>query len=154
MARYATAQQVIDRYNELDDVSSGGGFDTISSHYLPFAEAEIDSRLGSVFTTPFSSNNLTVVDLTIDTVYVKAANLKFEEREVIQKSIDARIQRLCDGKDQLLVQTDSGDIINVGAGSSVAWSNTKGYHATFGMSDIEDVEIDDTILSDEANQRA
>ena len=42
----------------------------INSHYLPYASARLEGLLGAAFTVPFSSNNLTARDLTIELAWL------------------------------------------------------------------------------------
>ena len=78
MGRYCTSSDCIARYNRLSKIDSAQT--EIDSHFISFAENELDGLLSPKFTVPFSSNNVTAKDLAIDLTYLRAGNLKFEER--------------------------------------------------------------------------
>ena len=147
MGRYIDWSDVTKRYRgigkDLDSTEVG-------SAYIPYAEAEVDGRLASKYTVPFSNNNLTAKDLAIDIVYLKAGNLKVEETEKLQTMIDAKFERLLSSNEVML--TTSGDVINQGVAGTV-WSTTQNYHPTFGMSHTEYLEVDSSMVSDEEDAR-
>lgn len=153
MGRYIDSEKVIVRYGELDDVSSGGLFSTLDSHYIVYAEAELDSRLASAFTVPFSSNNLTAQDLSIDLTYLKAASLTQQEAEMLTERIDFKIDQLLKGRSKMLTITDSGTAEVGDSRDAVAWSDTKDYHPVFGIGSILDFAVDSSRIEDEQDER-
>ena len=148
MGRYIRWNNVVGRYSSLSDI---GGADDVSSNYIQYAEVEIDGRLAPKFTTPFSSNNLTVKDLCIDLVYAKAGNLNIEDYDKLMDRIDKRIERLLAGEENMM--TNSGDTLQQSIGGTV-WSSTQNYTPTFGHGAVEDFVVDPDLIDDEENARS
>lgn len=148
MGRYCTSSDCASRYERLTTVANSWTI-VINSHFIFYAENELDSKLASKFTVPFSSNNVTVKDLSIDMTYIRAGNLKAEEREELMEHVKYRINGLLDGSLSML--TTSGDAI-AGVGETV-WSNTQGYHPVFGIGDTKDFRVDSEQVYDEAIAR-
>ena len=146
MGRYATAKEVIERYEALN----GYGESLLNSAYLMYAENYIDERLGGSFTVPFSSNNITVKDLTIDVTFMRAANMKEAERTSFSNLIEKRIDNLILGKTRMT--TSSLDTIESSINSG-AYSSTETYHSVFSTLDIEDSSFDIDQLEDDADDR-
>lgn len=146
MGRYATAQEVVDRYPLCNNI----GIAKIDSGHLVFAENELDGLLGKYFTVPFSSNNLTAKDISIDLAYLRIGNFKVKEREEFRKSVMDRISRLVDGNEAMI--TSGGEAIySVGDTIGVSGQN---YSPVFGMGNIEDFHVDVDRIIDEANERS
>ena len=147
MARYVNWDDVVGRY---PGIASIGGADQVGSDYIQYAEVEIEGRLAERYTVPFSDNNLTIRDLVIDLVYVKAGNLSVEDYEQMADRLDKRIERLLEGREAMV--TTSGDIIQR-ADEGAAWSSTQDYAPTFGVGDVLDMHPDDTQIEDENDAR-
>lgn len=144
---YANAGDVIIRYKELNKL---GGASEINSAYVHYAEFTLDSMLGNYFTVPFSNNNITAKDLTVDLVYLRYyegidSEKASKKREIIQTKID----NLIVGKTSMV--TDSSDLLT-STGDPV-YSNTDGFHNIFGHGPIEDLYIDHDLLDEEADER-
>lgn len=118
------------------------------SSYLRPAEFELDARLASRFTIPFSSNNYTATDLVIDMTMLRMGVYK-ERDEDLRASVDARIKALLDGT--MVMITTSGEVAAYPASGVI--NTTADYHPTFGMGPIEDMEVDDERIDDEENAR-
>lgn len=151
MGRYIEWGNVTDRYPLASRVGSDGA---IGSSTLLAAEYEIDAKLASEFTVPFSSNNETVKDLCIDNTWARLAArytvLKKEDYDKLTDSIDKRINALRVG-DTVMMTTD-GAIAQVSEGQPV-WSQDMDYHPVYGMGSIEDMVIDQDQLDDEEDAR-
>lgn len=147
MGRYCDWADVSGRYPEI---AKSKDSTEVASGFIYFAEAELDSRLASKFTVPFSSNNVTAQDLAIDMTYLKVYQFKDPEKaEAIEKSVSARIDRLMKGESSMM--TSSGDLLTSVGGT--VYSTTGGYHPTFGMGDFGDLVVDSSQLQDEADAR-
>lgn len=149
MSNYANWDDLVDRYPDMNKV---GGATEVNTSIMHSAERELDSRLGRAFITPFSSNNYTATDLTIELAYIRY----WESRkpQLVEKKcerIDMRIDRLLNGLDVML--TTSNDTISSAGGNGVAYSTTEDYHPTFGLDDIEYMEISSLQLDDEEGAR-
>lgn len=147
MGRYIQWQDVIDRYARLGDM---GDEKSLESAYISYAEAHIESALAGSFTVPFSSNNITVMDLCIDAVMARISMVKNKDLYVLlSKDINDRIEKLLSGAASMA--TDAG--IPGGVREAVIWSNTSGTHGSFGMIDVNDQIIDETLLKNEYDER-
>ena len=145
--RYAAhSADVIPRYPRVSTDSRAAT--TLEAAYLIPAEAEVDARLGSRFTVPFSSNNLTVKDLVIDMTMLRMGIYK-ERDEQLRKDVDARIKALLDGT--MVMVTDSGQVAAYQVSGVI--NTTADYHPVFGMGPIEDMEPDDQRIDDEEDAR-
>ena len=146
MGRYIEWDDVIDRYPALNSL---GGSDEVSPAYIDYAEADIDARLAKSFTTPFSNNNMTVRDLTIDDVYYRAGRFKFEDAIAVHSAYLESIGALIDGKATMI--TNCGDLISASRAIGI-YSSTQSYHSSFGMLPIEEQHIDEDNICDERDR--
>lgn len=151
MGRYCSVDQVAARFRKVSDVLSYP--DAVDSEFIVYAENYLDGRLAPYFTTPFSTNNATARDLSIDLTYAKV--VQWNDPKVaksIMDSVDKRIGDLIDGAAVML--TDNGDgVTPIDGGSRAAWSNTASYHSAFGMDDAEFQHVSSLQLSDEEATR-
>lgn len=149
MGRYINWDDVTDRYSVLTKGSYAGA-DEVDSAHVVYAENELDALLASAYTVPFSSNNMTAKDLSIDLTYCRVGNFKIKERKEFKEMIMDKINMLKNGEMSMI--TDSGDILATG-GSTPVWSSTEDYHPVFGLGDdIEFLPSSDRITN-EANDR-
>lgn len=149
MGRYCTADQVAQRYRRVTDVQSYPV--TVESSYIYYAESDLDRRLAPYFTVPFSSNNVTAADLSIDLAYAKVIIFDDPDKyKAIMSHVDGVIGDLIDGASAML--TTSGDQLSSSTGNA-AWSNTASYHSAFGMGDSSLFQVDSAQLYDEEAQR-
>jgi len=147
------------RYPELDKLSAVSSTATNTSSVIAAnqaalvanAEAYVHGRLGSNFSVPFSSNNMTAKDLVIDTLYVQ----NIQSRQILKGKtlaavVDEKIKALLLGATSMV--DINGTILAAFAGD-VAWSNTMNYHPVFGMGAPEVTAIDSQQLIDENTAR-
>ena len=143
MGRYINWDDVVDRYSEVNNLS---GADEFSSAYIVYAEAFVDGSLATHFTTPFSSNNTTVRDLTIDQAYWRAARFKLESAVEVNSAFLDTVRMLKKGT--LSMINDSGEVISNRAPSGM-FSSTQSYHHAFDMTPTIEQHIDpDQITAD------
>lgn len=144
--------EVVGRHKALEGL--GAGADDVNSHWILPAQYELESRLAGFFTIPFSTTNLTAKDLVIDMVRVRAAVGKEKDTKPIADRLDARIDALKSGADQMLVSSSDGSINSIQANvGGTVWSTTEDYHATFGHGDFIDFRTDSSQVRDEADDR-
>lgn len=154
MTVYATYSETILRYPLLATWNTGVGSATtvVNSDLLYFAAQEIDSRLATHFTTPFSAAHPTVKDLCIDLAYYRALRTKDPDQAAkLRDVIDGRIDAIKAGTEYIL--TGSGTLAPSNPGQTV-WSNTEDYHPVHSMLDAEDAMIDPDRLDDEEAERS
>lgn len=120
------------------------------SSWVMYGIAEMEGRLSSGFTTPFSSNNLTAKDLAIDLVAAKLYRYKDSEKaDMISTFVESQIKKLLDGKMAMI--TTSGDVV-ASVGGTV-YSTTTDYHPVFGIGPIEYSIVSSTEIIDEQEAR-
>lgn len=146
MGRYVTAEKVIERFGAAQDVGAA----SIESNYLLYAENELDGLLGQHFTVPFSDNNLTVQDLSIELCVLRLyRNAKPADIDRKRNMIMDTINRLINGE-QAMISADGSTIQTVGG---TVYSSTSDYTPIFGFGDIEKSEVDPDLLDDEDSER-
>lgn len=149
MGRYATWSDCLIRYGDLSRVTSGD-VNAAESSYIVHAENRVEARLASKYTVPFSSNNLTAKDLTIDMAYLMVMAVKDPEKTATLKELlDERFDNLLSGKEVML--TDAG-VLSGFVGDTI-WSTTQGYHPTFGVGDDLDFVVSSDRMWDEEDAR-
>jgi len=149
LGRYITYDDLVDRYRQLANDSKDGSTE-VGSAYIVYAENELDGMLASTYTVPFSSNNLTAKDLSIDLAYLRIGRFKDKGRKELKADVMERINMLKSGEMGML--TDAGEVLTSG-GQVTAWSNTKDYHPVFGMGDTIHFDADSQQVIDEENDR-
>lgn len=149
MGRYITWEDIADRYSILEKGKFSGS-DEANSAYILYAENQLDSLLASSFTVPFSSNNTTAKDLSIDLAYCRMGNFKIEDRIKLKEEIMGTINMLKDGTMSMI--TNSGDVITT-LGSTPTWSTTQAYHPVFGHGDEACFEVDSGLTYTEEQAR-
>lgn len=147
MGRYIDWADVVDRYPVLSNVGDAVKMD--STHIVP-AESEVDARLAPVFTTPFSSDNVTAQDLSIQLVYLRAGYLKDDNWVNFKDYIDERFDRLTDGSEAML--TSSGDVLS-SQDTTEAYHTHSGYKPIFDLTDVVKQEIDPDLIDAEDDKR-
>ena len=114
---YATPAQFSARYttrlNETD----------LSSHFLPLASRRLDAMLALGFTVPFSVNNVSATDLTIDLAYlmILQRSRNSQEADPLQKQVEGKIGGLLAGREAML--TSSGDTLFSTTTGEAVWAN-------------------------------
>lgn len=141
-----TYDEIESRFSRVGDY----GETVVTSHFLLYAENQVNGLLAGHFTVPFSSNNLTAKDLVIELTYMRCADLKVSELEKRQDMFAQRIEALRNGDEVML--TSSGDTM-VAGGTLIPTSTTQNYTPVFGLSDIELSEVDPDQIEDEEDDR-
>lgn len=120
------------------------------SSWVPYAIRELEARLSTSYTVPFSINNMTAKDLAIDLTYAKVYRYKDNEKaESISKYVSDQIADLIGGKMSMI--TDTGEVILGSIG--VMYSTTENYHPVFGMSPTEYSIVSSQQIWDEEDAR-
>lgn len=143
MGRYIDWSDVTGRY---PDVAKLVGAEAIGSYWLNYAESEVDARLGTRYTVPFSSAPEMVKDLAVDITYYRLT-WRQKGSEVLKKLIDERVAGLISGTIYLpsSAATDK----------SVAWSeqDKTGYHTAFGPDNEIYWRVSSTFITDVRDER-
>jgi len=130
-------------------VATVGGAKDISSAYNNFAENEINGLLSSYFTVPFSSNNLTAIDLAVDLMYARIGVTSIIDAQDIRQRVYDRVENIKNGMESMMLV--DGTVL-IPAGEPVFSSDT-GYVHTFGVDHIEHMHVDSSKLYDEDRER-
>ena len=138
---------VVARYPRVADL--GGDSEVVPAWIQP-AIAEVEGRLGSGFTTPFSSNNITAKDLCIDMTFCRINESKLSDiADGLRKRVEARMTDLLDGRASMV----TSDGMRLTTGGISAWSSTQDYQPVFGMGDVIDSVVDSGMIYDEEQAR-
>lgn len=148
MGRYIDWSDIVDRYPEIETL---GGAAEIGETHINYAEAFIDGMLSDRFTPPFSNNNMTIKDLSIDAVYWRAGRFKFEDAASIYSMTIQTISMLRKG--ELNMVDSGGNVLEVGEKTMGIYSSTESYHSAFGIDDPINWRIDSDYMSDVQDSR-
>ena len=122
---------------------------------ITYAEHELNSRLATHFSVPFSGPHPTIMDICIDLTYYRQIRIKDPDlAEKFKEGILGRIQGLKDSKEYII--TDSNTTITVNAtGGNEIWSTVQDYEPTFSMLDADNTysRVDSSRLYDEEQAR-
>lgn len=146
MGRYVTWNDVTARYPSLATKAAASEAD--SAWVVP-AEYELDARLGSHYTVPFSSNNYTARDLSMDIVWLRInlGVVDLDSWRARQQAVDKRIDDLLNG--YAVMMTTSGTEVQASVSKNDAYSTTENYHPTFGLGDQLDFHVSSARIADE-----
>lgn len=114
----------------------------VTSHYLPFASTRLNGLLGGAFTVPFSSNNQTARDLTIDLAYLMVLQRSKEpqDHQALDQAVQGRITGLLEGREAMM--TTSGEALFAEAARQVVWSSTARFRTVFDLRDAKLQSVD------------
>lgn len=121
----------------------------IASHYLPFASGRLEGLLGAYFTVPFSSNNLTARDLTIDLAYLLILQRSKDsgDADALGRMLQSRLAALAKGTEAMI--TSSGETLIGAASENRVWGNTAPYDPVFNLLDSVSQKVDPDRLDEE-----
>lgn len=120
----------------------------VNSYYLPYATSRLEGVLGGHFTVPFSSNNVTARDLTIDLAYLMILQRSREHRdfEGFGRAVEARLRAVVQGNEAMM--TDSGAALFSSTTENVVWSNTSRYRTVFNLKDAPAQALPGDVVED------
>lgn len=147
MGSYAVWGDVVDRHSMLGNVGDSTKME--ATHIQP-AENEVNARLASAYTVPFSSNNITAKDLTIQLVFLRTGHLKDDNWANFKTYVDERFDRLLDGSEAML--TTSGDVLS-SQDATQAYHTHSGYKPVFDLGPVERQEVDQDLIDAEDDAR-
>ncbi len=136
----AISYATVDQYKDVYGVRKIT--DAQISTFLIKASEKVNSILACAYTTPFSSNNQTAREITIDT-----ARLAFMIRTKdptdsteLKEELEDRFKALCDGSAKMI--TDSGGLLVGDAISEGFWSTTQDYKPVFDLRESDRQHVD------------
>lgn len=149
---YASYEEVITRYSILK--TWGKSITEVSSDLIYFAEMELNGRMATHFTVPFSASHPTIKDLTIELSYYRAlAQTDPKKAKKIHERILGRIQHIKEGHEY--IYTGSGTVITPDNPSQDIWSTMQAYAPVHSMLGAESpyTAVDSNLLQAEKNAR-
>lgn len=149
---YITFEDLVARYPIIETKYKKSS--EVNSHIIYWAEHELNSRLATHFTVPFSAAHPTVKDLAIDLSYYRTLlTLDPDKAEKFKKAVIGRVDGIKAGDEY--IYTDSGTVIATEGANDEIWSSTMDYSPTHSMLDAESeyTHISSDRLYDEENER-
>lgn len=150
---YINYSDVIQRYPLLKTWS---GNSPMLNDEIGYAEKELNGRLATHFSVPFSGAHPTIKDLSIDLTYYRTLRLRDPDKAAkFKDDIIGRINDIKNGDEY--IYTDSNTTITANAtGASEIWSNLEDYHPTFSMLDADNAYsmVDSARLEAEEDERS
>lgn len=150
---YITYADLVARYPVIETKYAKDS--EVNSHLIYWAEHELNSRLSSHFSVPFSAAHPTVKDLAIDLSYYRPLlSIDPDKAEKFKAAIIGRIDDIKAGNEY--IYTDSHTVIAAEGSDDEIWSSTMGYHPTHGMLDTESeyTHVDSNRLYNEESERS
>lgn len=150
---YITYNDVIERYNML---RTWAGNSPMLNDEIGYAEKELNGKLATHFSVPFSGAHPTIKDIAIDLTYYRAIRIKDPERaNSFKESIIGRIKELKNGEEYIYTDSDTTIAADNTKGGEI-WSNLEDYEPMFSMLDADNPysQIDSQRLYDEENARS
>ena len=134
--QYATVAQFNEVFS-LHDIGSNA----INTRLIR-ASTRVNEYLGSVYATPFSSNNATARELTIDITFVgfMLRTRNQEDSKEMRDDVMARIDALVNGMAYMM--TDSGEQLSREGIINHIWSTTRDYNNVFDVRPEAEQNID------------
>lgn len=140
MGRYTDWGAVVARYpspaNSRDETSMEAAF-------ITGAEDEIDARLSSRYSVPFTTVPGIIADLATDMAYIKLRHYHKDVQGIVDR-VEARLKDIVNGTTALPGATES-------LGNSASVSAT--YHSPFGVDDDVNWRRDPSQIDDEEDSR-
>ncbi len=143
---FANWNDLVSRYPGVD---RAGGSKDVSSAFLTFSDNEINGLLSSYFTVPFSSNNMTAVDLSVELSYARIGVTKIEQSDAIRDRVMSRVNRIKSGAESMMLS--DGTVLK--SSGEVVYSSDEDYNHTFGVGDVSEMFVDSSQLYDEDQDR-
>ena len=140
---YATYTEFQERYpTKLTEAE-------VTSHFLHHASVRLETMLAPYFTLPFSANNLTAKDITLDLAYLLILQRSKDPRdaESLSQGIKGRIEGLRNGTEAMT--TTSGDTVYSNTGLGEIWSTTQDFKPIFDMRESAEQRVDPDRLREE-----
>jgi hypothetical protein len=125
----------------------------INSYWLFYGSQRVNSALNKLYTTPFSSNNWTAKDLTIQyaALGILVKTLDPEDGLELERTIKRQINNITSGGGSMVDITGSPILPDLADPRRQTWSSTMDYKNVFDMREPEEQRIDPDLLRDQWN---
>lgn len=121
----------------------------LDSYWLQYGYLRLNEALGACFTVPFSSNNLTAIDLNVQFsmygILVRTRNLR--DSNELWRELQSRLDDFKSGNAPMTL--DDGTSLFSSNTLNEPWSTTKDYNPVFDMRPAIDQRVDIDQLQDE-----
>lgn len=142
MANYATLNEFIARFPNTR-VSSVD----LDATWLTLGTTRVNEVLGKCFTIPFSSNNQTAKELSIEFAYLGILQrTRAADSDEMLQLVTERVTNICSGNAPMV--TTGGDAIFATGVNDSVWSNTKDFTPVFDMRRPERQRVDPDLLDE------
>lgn len=152
---YITYDELITRYSVL--ATWNGSQSNVENDLIYYAERELNARMASHFTVPFSAGHPTIKDLSIDLAYYRSLiTTDPEKASDIKDAVIGRIEDIKAGKEYIYTGSNTTIAPNNTKPGEEVWSNLKDYHPVHSMLDADDplTQIDSDYLDELDNERS
>ncbi len=113
--------------------------------WLVLGTTRVNEALGKCFTVPFSSNNQTAKELSIEYAYLGILQrTRAADSDEMLQLVNERVTNICSGNAPMV--TTGGDAIFATGANESVWSNTKDFKPTFDMRRPERQRVDPDLL--------
>lgn len=144
---YITWSDVAQRYSIVEDYVNNS-VDRYNA--ILYAEGELGVKLSGAFTLPFSSNNVTAKDLTIDIAYAKTQMYRdVDKYKLVMDRINDVTKMLKSGNMGMVLSDGTVIYADKNNSAAKAYSTTQDYPSVFDMGDVLDMGVNSSQLSDE-----
>ena len=132
-------------YSEWTQVYSVKGVSQaeVNSTWIPYGALRVNEQLGKSFSTPFSSNNQTAKQLSIDYGYlgILLRTRNQTDSEELKNDLESRVADINSGNCPIILD-DGSQIYPENNSKFDAFSTTQDYKSTFDMRDVQDQRVD------------
>ncbi len=146
---YATYSEFLFFYPNTKETEAN-----ITSAWLPYGAVRVNECLGDLFTAPFSVNNYTAKQLSIDFAYLGLLirSRPGDDSVELKEALDGRIEKI--RNQGVMIDDDGAKITTPETGLNEIWSNNQPYHPTFSMLENPEQELVDVDrIKDELDDR-
>lgn len=126
----------------------------ISSYWLFYGSQRVNTALSRLYTTPFSSNNWTAKDLTIQyaALGILVKTLDPEDSLELESQIKKQITNITSGGGSMIDVSGNAIPPDIEDPRRTAWSNNMNYKPTFDMREPQEQRVDPDLIDDLWNQ--
>jgi hypothetical protein len=118
-------------------IKSWAGNSPMLNDEIGYAEKELNGRMATHFSVPFSGAHPTIKDLAIDLTYYRTVRLKDPEKaEKFKGAILGRIDDIKSGNEYIYTDSNTTIAPDSTKGNEI-WSNMEDYEPTFSMLDVD-----------------
>lgn len=121
----------------------------ISTHWMPYGALRVNEKFGGIFTMPFSSNNYSARELSIDFAYlgILLRTRQQDDSKELKKDLDERVKDMLKNNTPMILDDGTAYFAD-GSTLTSAWSTTQDYKNTFDMRNAINQRVDPDLIND------